>query len=705
MEQSNTKLKILSKIIADALKKKKWDSASQVSDLTNEQLKILKYCLHGENKQLRKLSAFCILRLAACSLKHFRTLVGARLFLTWENYYAVGIRTNLKLVKESEVQERIKKAEEMIDSILNYSAEKPVLFFMKRLKRLKKNVDSDREEEYKVKMNKVHCLTLTEIKISLDKNYMDRLPDPKRFIIWCDTSAKANLGLNGAHTLGNNFVTYSDSEDENVLPHQRGKERQEKQDGQNPVPVLSKMMRKNTFILEQKHGRKKKTSYTSIGSYTHLGSFGLTPQSRSSWKDDQSDKSSSKNSKNSPTIKQRRKSKGYASSKFKSLNSKPNLEEKDNSIKRKATKVYNKYAKLAQESRSYLSKSKMMNQKTRYKSTEPQAKNGSTQKPSYFISGTQLESIQETQKDDKKRNAVKRNTYLNGKKSSTIIMGQDRDRLRSSKIRSPFNGADKMNKSSQNWSNGLRSSPKNEAEFSFKGENSPSKFSSNTRISRKSRASISTPQNLRLTPMNQNKASFVRKSRSPIKRVTKKKRSNLHPVTGNSEKQLSPTRKTKVQINSNPINITKSPKRVRGRSRRRKSKIRTENFRISNSIEHTKLRPGSRERSHTLISRSGLRKHSKSPVNISNPISPFQGMGGLKKSSLMKDSVLTSDSDLLKAVINREKKNKRRDSLAFKLQDFQKQQVEEEKEKRSIFQKMSKKKRTGMGTLLEEDLF
>jgi hypothetical protein len=108
MEQSNTKLKILSKIISQALKKKKWDSASQVSDLTNEQLKILKYGLHGENKQLRKLTAFCILRLAVCSLKHYRTLVGARLFISWEQYYAIGIKTNLKLVKEGEIVERIK---------------------------------------------------------------------------------------------------------------------------------------------------------------------------------------------------------------------------------------------------------------------------------------------------------------------------------------------------------------------------------------------------------------------------------------------------------------------------------------------------------------------------------------------------------------------------------------------------------------------
>jgi hypothetical protein len=39
--------------------------------------------------------------------------------------------------------------------MLNYSAEKPVLFFMKRVKRLKKNVDSDRAEEYKNQINKV----------------------------------------------------------------------------------------------------------------------------------------------------------------------------------------------------------------------------------------------------------------------------------------------------------------------------------------------------------------------------------------------------------------------------------------------------------------------------------------------------------------------------------------------------------------------
>jgi hypothetical protein len=68
---------------------------------------------------------------------------------------------------------------------------------MKRVKRLKQNIDSDRKEEYKNKISQVQSLTLTEIKISLEKNYMDRLPDPKRYIIWCDTSAKANLRTKG----------------------------------------------------------------------------------------------------------------------------------------------------------------------------------------------------------------------------------------------------------------------------------------------------------------------------------------------------------------------------------------------------------------------------------------------------------------------------------------------------------------------------
>jgi hypothetical protein len=56
---------------------------------------------------------------------------------------------------------------------------------------------------------------LTEIKICLDKNYMDRMPDPKRYIIWCDTSAKANLGT----TDNGQFVTYYDESDDEVLPH------------------------------------------------------------------------------------------------------------------------------------------------------------------------------------------------------------------------------------------------------------------------------------------------------------------------------------------------------------------------------------------------------------------------------------------------------------------------------------------------------
>jgi hypothetical protein len=128
----------------------------------------------------------------------------------YESYYALGIRTNLKLVKEIEVIERIQKAEEMIDSILNYSAEKPVIFFMKRRKKFKKNIDSDRKEEAKNRMNQVQSLTLTEIRISLDKSYMDRLPDPKRYIIWCDSSAKANL----ATTDNGHFVTHFDDSDE-----------------------------------------------------------------------------------------------------------------------------------------------------------------------------------------------------------------------------------------------------------------------------------------------------------------------------------------------------------------------------------------------------------------------------------------------------------------------------------------------------------
>jgi hypothetical protein len=79
----------------------------------------------------------------------------------------------------------------------------------------------------------------------------------------------------------------------------------------------------------------------------------------------------------------RKQSKTYKKSKFTSIhdhNEQPN----QNSIKGKASKVYNKYAKLAQESRSYLMKAKERNQRTRYKSTDPSKLDSKT---SYLESG------------------------------------------------------------------------------------------------------------------------------------------------------------------------------------------------------------------------------------------------------------------------------------------------------------------------------
>jgi hypothetical protein len=115
-------------------------------------------------------------------------------------------------------------------------------------------------------------------------------------------------------------VTYFDDSDEdepNTLPHHKG--RGGKVNGGTefnlPVPLLSKMMRKNKFIADQKTNKRKKKSYSSFGSFSQLGNFGLTPQSKHSWKDDKSEKSSSINSKKSPASK-KRKSKNYTQSRF-----------------------------------------------------------------------------------------------------------------------------------------------------------------------------------------------------------------------------------------------------------------------------------------------------------------------------------------------------------------------------------------------------
>lgn len=638
METPNNKLKILSKILKQALKKKKQGSSHQIEDLSNEELSILKHFLLGENKQLRKLSAFCILRLAVLSLNHYGILLRARLFVSHESYYAIGVRTNLKLVKKSEVGKRVKRAEKMVDSLLNYSAEKPILFFIKRLKRLKKYIDSDQEEEYQLQANKVFSLTLTEIKICLKKNFMDRIPDPKRYIIWCYSSMNANRGT---HNKGKVVTDDDDENEESVqsfpisqtsLRSPRTLDKYERRTSSSVWPVLTQMMKKNILIAEQKLSKKRNIFDFSIRNFSKISynQGGLTPRIKHSLKKDgrKGDFHPSRKTTLSsihhytPVCRQRNKSKSFKFKKSKISHSNHITKTLTPKNRRSQASMLHIFGEDSKDQLK-IKKENNTNPKTRYSSIgNPEVEN----KKNNFENNLGMQSHTLGEKYSIKKSSL----FRKRNKSFQLKKKQERDSIDAHMTHIYH----KRNKPPKNFK-------RLKGRSTFINHQSKSKFSS------KSPKLKNSTQSSRVTMLNHN---------SPSKKV-KSKQHNYY-----------------TQNHHNPYRLfhnAKCTRRIRTRSQERNGIAISNPSIVLNRTQKPK--------------QGNIKKFLQSSL--------FQT---LKETCLMGDSRLTSDKQLLKSAICQQKASSRV-SFGYKLQSYLKEQLQEEKEKRSLFQKISKKNRIRIG--------
>jgi hypothetical protein len=150
---------------------------------------------------------------------------------------------------------------------------------------------------------------------------------------------------------------------------------------------------------------------------------------------------------------------------------------------------------------------------------------------------------QSNERRGRERTKIKRNTFLRKKSRNMGRSGNASferspaqksellERRRNMKIKSPFNGNEKVSRTSQKWSMNLRSGSNVDVGggMVFGGGTplSPSKFSSISKVTKKSGKS-----NIRLTPMNsENKNLLRRKSRSPAQRITRNRnKPSLSPL-------------------------------------------------------------------------------------------------------------------------------------------------------------------------------